>query len=55
MEVMPTILLNDISDHTICFTFINNKYNFRKVDKVIDIIVNGEFSIERYRNELKIF
>ena len=47
------LLINDLSDHTIIFTFLNNKSHLVKVHKFIDIEKRDERSMNNFINELK--
>ena len=46
-------LVNDISDHKISFTHIEINRHFENVDKLIEIEVNDEISVQNFINELK--
>ena len=47
------LLINDLSDHKIIFTFLNDKSYLVKVDKFIDIEKRDERSMNNFINELK--
>ena len=47
------LLINDISDHKIIFTFLNDKSYLVKIDKFIDIEKRDERSMNNFINELK--
>ena len=47
------LLINDLSDHKIIFTFLNDKSYLVKVDKFIDIEKRDEKSMNNFINELK--
>ena len=47
------LLINDLSDHNIIFTFLNAKSYLVKVDKFIDIEKRDERSMNNFINELK--
>ena len=47
------LLINDLSDHKIIFTFLNDKSYLVKVDKFIDIEKRDERSTNNFINELK--
>ena len=47
------LLINDLSDHKIIFTFLNDKLCLVKVDKFTDIEKRDERSINNFINELK--
>ena len=47
------ILINDLSDHKIIFTFLNDKSYLVKVDKFIDIEKRDKRSMNNFINELK--
>ena len=47
------LLINDLSDHKISFTFLNEKSYLVKVDKFIDIEKRDERSMNNFINELK--
>ena len=47
------LLINDLSDHKIIFTFLNNKSYLVKVDKFIDFEKRDERSMNNYIIEIK--
>ena len=47
------ILINDISDHKMIFTFIENIQFIEKFDKLIKIEQKGEIAIQKFVEELK--
>ena len=47
------ILINDISDHKMIFTFIENIEFIEKFDKLIKIEQKGEIAIQKFVEELK--
>ena len=53
IDSISGLLINDLSDHKIIFTFLNDKSYLVKVDKFIDIEKRDERSMNNFINELK--